>query len=81
MCNQPLPEFSSNQSETLHICCKRIEDVYVIFLTQFGDFDYDVFEIGFEYRVASLYNQLLPEFKQKKMKLCIDVTSILKMCL
>ena len=29
LCNQLLPEFSSNQFETLHICCKHIEDVYV----------------------------------------------------
>ena len=65
LCNQPLPEFSRNQFETLHRCYKHIEDVHAILLTQFGDFDYGVFEIGLEYRVASLCSQLLPEFKQK----------------
>ena len=29
LCNQLLPEFSNNQSETLHRCYKHIEDVHV----------------------------------------------------
>ena len=29
LCNQPLPEFSSNKFETLHRCYKHIEDVHV----------------------------------------------------
>ena len=31
LCNQLLPEFSSNQFETLHRCYKHIEDVHVTF--------------------------------------------------
>ena len=31
-CNQLLPEFSSNQSETLRRYCQPIEDVHVTFL-------------------------------------------------
>ena len=31
LCNQLLPEFSSNQFETLHIYYKPIEDVHVNF--------------------------------------------------
>ena len=30
LCNQLLPEFSSNQFETLHRCYKHIEDVFFI---------------------------------------------------
>ena len=38
LCNQLLPEFSSNQFETLHRCCKLIEDVHVVFDRQENDF-------------------------------------------
>ena len=34
LCNQLLPEFSSNQFETLHRCYKHIEDVHVTFSGQ-----------------------------------------------
>ena len=34
LCNQLLPEFSSNQFETLHRCYKHIEDVHVTFSRQ-----------------------------------------------
>ena len=38
LCNQLLPEFSSNQFETLHICYKHIEDVHVTFSRQENHF-------------------------------------------
>ena len=38
-CNQLLPEFSSNQFETLHRCYKHIEDVHVTFRRQKNNFD------------------------------------------
>ena len=31
LCNQLLPEFSSNRFESLHRCYKQIEDVLLIF--------------------------------------------------
>ena len=34
LCNQRLPEFSSNQFETLHRCYKHIENVLVTFSRQ-----------------------------------------------
>ena len=38
LCNQLLPEFSSNQLETLHRCYKHIEDVHVTFSRQENNF-------------------------------------------
>ena len=34
LCNQFLPEFSSNQFETLYICYKHIKDMHVTFNKQ-----------------------------------------------
>ena len=39
LCNQLLPEFSSNQFETFHICYNHIEDVHVTFSRQEKIFD------------------------------------------
>ena len=39
LCNQLLPEISSNQFETLHRCFKHIEDVHVSFSRQEIFFD------------------------------------------
>ena len=38
LCNQLLPEFSSNQFETLNRCYKHIEDVHMILSKQGNDF-------------------------------------------
>ena len=38
LCNQLLPEFSSNQFETLHRYYKHIEDVHVTFSRQENNF-------------------------------------------
>ena len=38
LCNQLLPEFSSNQFETLYRCYTHIEDVHVIFSRQENNF-------------------------------------------
>ena len=38
LCNRHLPEFSSNQFETLHRCYKHIEDVHVTFSRQENHF-------------------------------------------
>ena len=38
LCNQLLPEFSSNQFETLHRSYKHIEDVHVSFSRQENHF-------------------------------------------
>ena len=38
LCNQLLPEFSSNQFETLHRCYKHIEDVHMTFSRQENNF-------------------------------------------
>ena len=73
--NQLLPEFSSNQFETFHICYKHIEDVHVTFCWQennfwqnYGILDLDKFQIRLQYGVASLYNQLLPEFSSNQFE-------------
>ena len=54
LCNQLLPEFSSNQFETLHRCYKHIEDVHVTFGRQenyfwqnYGILDLDDFQVRF----------------------------------
>ena len=38
LCNQLLPEFSSNQFETLHRCHKHTEDVHVTLSRQENNF-------------------------------------------
>ena len=38
LCNHLLPEFSSNQFETMHRCYKHIEDVHVTFCKQGNNF-------------------------------------------
>ena len=38
LCNQLLPEFSSNHFETLHRCYKHFEDVHVTFSRQENHF-------------------------------------------
>ena len=79
LCNQLLPEFSSNQFETLHWYYKHIEDVHVTFSRQDNNFwqndsilDLDNFQvrlqIRLQYWVASLCNQLLPEFSSNQFK-------------
>ena len=69
LCNQLLPEFSSNQFETMHRYYKNIEDVHVTFSRQennfwqnYGILDLDNFQVRLQYGVASLCKQLLPEF-------------------
>ena len=75
LCNQLLPEFSSNQFETLHRCYKHIEDVHVTFSRQennfwqnYGILDLDNFQVRLPYWVASLCNQLLPEFSNNQFE-------------
>ena len=75
LCNQLLPEFSSNQFETFHRCYKHIEDVHVSFSRQennfwqnYGNLDLDNFQVRLQYWVASLCNQLLPEFSSNQFE-------------
>ena len=77
LCNQLLSEFSSNQFETLHRCNKHIEDVHVTFSRQENNFrqnygtcilDLDNFQVRLQYGVASLCNQLLPEFSSSQFE-------------
>ena len=46
LCNQLLPEFLSNQFETLHRWCKHIEDMHVTFSRQENYFwqNYDILD-------------------------------------
>ena len=75
LCNQLLPEFSSNQFEILHRCYKHIEDVHVTFSRQENNFDKittfwtDNFQVRLQYGVASLCNQLLPEFSSNQFEI------------
>ena len=69
LCNQFLPEFSSNQIETLHRCYKHIEDVHVTLSRQennfwhnYGILDLDDFPVRFQKEVERLCNQLLSGF-------------------
>ena len=77
LCNQLLSEFSSNQFETLHRCYKHFEDVHVTFSRQENNFlqnydtrilDLDNFQVRLQYGVASLCNQLLPEFSSNQFE-------------
>ena len=74
LCNQ-LQGFSSNQFETLYLCYKHIEDVYVTFWRRentnwqnYVIFDLDNFEVRLQYWVASLCNQLLQEFSSNQLE-------------
>ena len=72
LCNQLLSGFSRNQFKTLHRCYKHIEDRHVTFSKQKNNFDYGSldlanFQIGFQYGVVSLRNQLLPEFSSNQL--------------
>ena len=66
VCNQLLPEFSSNQFENLHKCYEHIEDVHVTFCRRKNNFWQNdgifEFKVSLQYRVASLCNQHLPGF-------------------
>ena len=69
MCNQLLLQFSMDHFETMHTCCGYIEDVHVNFCRRKNNFDkitafstLNKFEVSLQRRVASLCNQLLPEF-------------------
>ena len=75
LCNQLLPEFSSNQFQTLHKCYNHIEDVHVTFSRQENHFwqnysilDLDNFQVRLQYGVASLCNQLLPELSSNQFE-------------
>ena len=75
LCNQLLPEFTSNWFEIFHICYKRIEDVHVTlsrqennFRLNNGIFDLDNFQVRLQYWVTSLCNQLLPEFSSNEFE-------------
>ena len=88
LCNQLLPEFSSNQFETLHRCDKQIEDMHVTLSRQennfgqnYGILDLDNFQVRLQYGVASLCNQLLPEFSSNHFEALHRCICILKMCM
>ena len=75
LCNQLLPEFSSNQFETVHRCYKHNEDVHMTFSRQerkfwqnYGIVDLDNFQVWLQRKVASLCNQLLPEFSSNQFE-------------
>ena len=75
LCNQLLPEFSSNQFETLHRYYKHIEDVHVIssrqenyFWQNYAILDLDNFQVRLQYWVVSLSNQLVPEFSSNQFE-------------
>ena len=79
LCNQFLPEFSSNQFETLHRC--YIEDMHVTFCRRgnicwqnYGISDLDNFEVRLQYGVAILWNQHLSEFSS------IQIETLHKYC-
>ena len=75
LCNQLHPWFASNQFETLHICYKHDEDVHMSlskqennFSQNYGILDLDNFQVSLQYGVASLCNQLLPEFSSNQFE-------------
>ena len=75
LCNQLLLEFSSNRFETLHRFYKHIEDVHVTFSRRennfgqnYGILDLENFQVRLQYLVASLCNQLLPEFSSNQFE-------------
>ena len=94
LCNQFLPEFSSNQFETLHRCYKHIEDVHVTFSRQenhfqqnYGILDLDNFPVRLIFRLGIIIGWQVcvinssKSFQAINLKLCTDVISILKMCI
>ena len=71
LCNQLLPEFSSNQFETY----KHIKDVHETLSRQENNFsqnyvilDIDNFQVRLQYWVANLCIQLLPEFSSNQFE-------------
>ena len=77
LCNQLLSEFSSNQLETLHRCYKHFEDVRMTLSRQENNFwqnygtcilDLDNFQVRLQYGVASLCNQLPPQFSSNQFE-------------
>ena len=75
LCNHLLQEFSGNQFETLHKCYKHIEDVHVTFSRQENNFSHNYgildlynFQVRLQYGVASLCNQLIPEFSSSQFE-------------
>ena len=84
LCNQLLLKFSMYHFETMHICCGYIEDVHANFcrekiifdeITAFWtifrlgfNLDWDNFQVGLQYWVESLCNQLLPEFSSNQFE-------------
>ena len=75
LCNQLLPEFSSNHFETFHRSYKHIENVHVTFSRHennfwknYGILDLDIFQVRLQYGVASLCNQVLPEFSSNQFE-------------
>ena len=89
LCNQLLSGFSNNQFETLHRCYTRIEYVYVTFFAgeniifdKIRHFDLVNFEVRFHIwgnRVCVINSS--QSFQTSNLKLCTNVTSILKMCM
>ena len=68
-----LSEFSSNQYEASHRCHKYIKDVHVTLGRRKKNFFDKIqalvnFEVMLQYRVASLCNQLLPEFSSTQFE-------------
>ena len=75
MCSQLLLQFSLDHFETMHTCCGNIEDVHVKFCRRknnfcqnYGILDLDNFQVKLQYGVASLCNQLLPEFSSNQFE-------------
>ena len=61
--------------ETMHTCCGYIEDVHVnfcrrkkFFLQNYSILDLANFQVRHQYGVASLCNQLLPEFSSNRFE-------------
>ena len=59
----------------IHRCYKHIEDVHVTFSRQenhfwqnYGILDLDNFQVRLQYWVASLYNQLLPQYSSNQFE-------------
>ena len=88
LCNQLLPEFSSNQFETFHRCYKHIEDVHVTFSRKennfgqnYGILDLDNFQVRLQYWVEVCEINSSQSFQAISLKLYTDAISILKMCM
>ena len=70
----PPPEFSRNQFETEHRCYQPLENVHGTlkmkkqFFTNFNLNDLDDFEVRLQFSLASLCNQLLPEFSSNQFE-------------